>query len=119
VKHAHVETGKRDDYWESARDELKTAQNRADLFTLMGLAALCGLLWAYHEPGDGFTAKAVMVIAFALVVIGVPLWFVTRRKRQISARHLTCPHCGTVPHDTEIAAAVGTRHCQRCDHTLD
>jgi hypothetical protein len=120
VKNAHAESQHRDAYWEATREQLKSVQNRADLFTLLGVLAIGALLWFNRDPGDGFSEVARAGIAIALLVICAPLWFVTRRKRRISAtRGLICQHCGYAPHDTEISEAVNTRHCQRCDQPLD
>jgi hypothetical protein len=120
MKNAHVGTEHRDAYWEATREQLKSAQKRADQWSLLGLGAICVLLWIYHEPGDGFGQRAIVGIALALIAICLPLWFVTRRKRDISAeRGLTCPHCGWVPHDTEIVEVAQTRQCPRCEQSLD
>jgi hypothetical protein len=120
VKNAHAGSGHRDEYWETTREQLKSAENRADLLSLLGVAAIGGLLWYYHEPGDGFGRLALTLIGLALVMICVPAWVAARRKRRISAtRGLTCPNCGYVPHDTEISEVASTRHCQRCEHSLD
>ena len=117
---SHLESESRDAYWAATREQLRSAQNRADLFTLLGLAAVCVLLWRYREPGQQLAFRMIAGIGVALVVIGLPLWFVTRRKRRISAlRGLTCPHCGHVPHDTEISEIVNTRRCQSCEKPLD
>ena len=116
----HLESESRDAYWAATREQLRTAQNRADLFTLSGLAAVCVLLWWYRQPGVLPGIRMIAGIGVALAVICLPLWFVTRRKRRISAlRGLTCPHCGHVPHDTEIAEVVNTRQCQSCEKSLD
>jgi hypothetical protein len=115
---SHLESESRDAYWAATREQLRSAQNRADLFTLSGLAAVCALLWLYREPGEQPVTRAIAGVGVALAVICVPLWFVTRRKRRISAL-LTCPHCGHVPHDTEISEIVNTRRCQSCETPLD
>jgi hypothetical protein len=53
------------------------------------------------------------------MVIGVPLWFVTRRKREISAtRGLICSSCAYVPHDTEISEVAANRVCPNCEKPL-
>lgn len=117
---SQLESESRDAYWAATREQLKSAQNRADLFTLSGLAAVCALLWLYHEPGERLATWLVAGIGVALALICLPLWFVTRHKRRISAlRGLTCPHCGHVPHDTEISEIVNTRQCQSCEKSLD
>jgi hypothetical protein len=116
----HFDSESRDAYWAATREQLRSAQNRADLFTLLGLAAVCALLWLYHEPGEQLAPWLLAGIGVALVVIGAPLWFVTRHKRRISAmRGLTCKHCGHVPHDTEIFEVANTRQCQSCERPLD
>lgn len=117
---SHFESESRDAYWAATREQLKSAQKRADLFTLLGLAAVCALLWMYHEPGEALAGWMLAGIGVALAVICLPLWFVTRRKRHISAvRGLNCPHCGHVPHDTEISEVADTRQCQSCEKSLD
>ena len=119
MKNAHVESGHRDAYWEATREQLKAAQNRADVITLAGVLAIAALLWFTREPDQGFGPMALAGIAIALLAICAPLWFVTRRKRRISAtRGLICQHCGYVPHDTEISEIVSTRECNRCQKPL-
>lgn len=117
MKDVHLQP--REAFWQDTREQLKSIQNRGDFFTLLGLIAIGALLWATHEPGDGFTTYAMAGVAIALVVICGPLWFVTRRKRMLSAARLTCPHCGHAPHDTEISEVAETRQCQHCNHPLD
>jgi hypothetical protein len=117
---SHLESESRDAYWAATREQLRSAQNRADLFTLLGLAAVGALLWLYRGPGEQLATWMIACLGVALAVICLPLWFVTRRKRRISAlRGLTCPHCGHVPHDTEISEIVNTRQCQSCEKSLD
>ena len=120
MKHAHVGSEHHSEaYWQATREQLEAAQKRADLLTLAGVIALSGLLWVYHEPGDGFGRMALAGIGIALLVIGVPVWFVTRRKRQITAtRGLICAHCSHVPHDTEISEIVASRVCPNCSKPL-
>lgn len=117
MKNVHAGPEHGDAYWRSTREQLKTAQNRADLLSLLGLAAVAVLLWVYHEPGDGFGSMAAASIGLALIVICVPVWIVARRKRLISAR-LTCTSCGYVPHDTEISEVTDTHQCPRCAKNL-
>ena len=117
MKNVHAGSEPRDATWQSTREQLKSAQNRADLLSLLGLAAICALLWIYHEPGDGFGTTAALGVGLALIVICVPVWIVARRKRMISAR-LTCQGCGYVPHDTEISEVTDTHQCPRCGQSL-
>jgi hypothetical protein len=120
VKNAHVESEPREAYWQATREQLKSAQNRADRIALLGVAAIGLLLWTYHEPGDGFGPIALTGVGVALAVICTTAWVATRSKRRISAeRGLVCRHCGAVPHDTEIAEVAATRHCQRCYRSMD
>jgi hypothetical protein len=119
VKEAQTQSERGDAYWQSTREQLRSAQNRADVCTLSGLAAICGLLWLYHEPGHGFDSFAQAGLGIALVVICVPVWLATRSKRRISAARLTCKHCGAVPHDTEISEVASTHQCQRCAQSID
>jgi hypothetical protein len=119
VKHAHVGSEHSEAYWQATREQLKAAQKRADRISLAGVVAIGGLLWVYHEPGDGFGRLALAGIGIALIVIGVPLWFVTRRKREISAtRGLICSSCAYVPHDTEISEVAANRVCPNCEKPL-
>ncbi len=116
----HIESDAREAYWAATREQLKSAQNRADLFTLLGLVAVCAWLWLYHEPGEQLAVWMLAGVGVSLAVICLPLWFVTRRKRRISEmRGLNCPHCGHVPHDTEISEVANTRQCQSCEKSLD
>jgi hypothetical protein len=115
----NVQLQSRDAYWQDTREQLKSVQMRGDFFTILGLVGIGGLLWANHEPGDGFGTYALAGVGIALVVICGPLWFVTRRKRRISAARFTCPQCGHAPHDTEISAVAETLVCQQCNHPLD
>jgi hypothetical protein len=119
MKHAHVGSEHSDAYWQATREQLKAAQKRADLISLAGVITLVSLLWVYHEPGDGFGRMALAGLGIALVVIGVPVWFMTRRKREITAtRGLICAHCAYVPHDTEIFEVAATRVCPHCSKPL-
>jgi hypothetical protein len=119
VKHAHVGSEHSEAYWQATREQLQAAQKRADLISLSGAVALGGLLWIYHEPGDGFGHLALAGIGLALLVIGLPVWFLTRRKREITAtRGLICKHCAYVPHDTEISEVAATRICPGCSNPL-
>lgn len=117
MKNAHARSEHRDANWQTTRDQLKTTQNRADLLSLLGLTAICALLWVYHEPGDGFGTTSALGLGLALIVICVPVWIVARRKRMISAR-LTCQSCGYVPHDTEVSEITDTHQCPRCAQSL-
>src|SRR5688572_25819812 len=92
-----------DAYWQATRDQLKTAQKRADIFTLLGMAAIGALLWLNFRSEELAGNWILTGVALAVVVISVPLWYVTRRKRRISATRLNCRHCGYIPHDTEIS----------------
>jgi uncharacterized membrane protein YccF (DUF307 family) len=114
----HAESG-RDHHWEATRDQLKAAQHRADFLTLLGLAAIGALLWFNHEAGDLVGNWVLASVALAITVIGLPLWILTRRKRDISAAHLTCRHCGYRPHDTEISEVAESHQCRRCEKQLD
>lgn len=118
VKNVHAAHGHGDAYWQSTREQLKAAQKRADLLSLLGVAAIGVLLWLYNEPGDGLSSTAMAGMALALIVICVPVWIVARRKREISLS-LTCENCGYVPHDTEISEVTDTHQCPRCAKTLE
>jgi hypothetical protein len=122
VKNAHVGSAHRDAYWQATREQLKFAQKWADRFTLAGVVTICTLLWFYYEPGEqsGWWTAVGIGLVLVIIFVCVPLWFVTRRKRRITAtRGLICQHCGYVPHDTEVVEVASTRHCQRCEKSLD
>jgi hypothetical protein len=115
VDSSQLNTASRDAYWETTQAQLKSAQDRGDVLSLLGLGLIGLLLWQYHEPGDSAVTWAAGFAAIALAVVAVPQLFVARRKRRISAmRGMTCQHCGYVPHDTEISETVSTRECNRC-----
>lgn len=117
MKNLHAGSEHGDAYWQTTREQLRAAQHRADLISLVGVAVVSILLWVYHEPGDGFGSMVMAAIGLALVVICVPVWIVARRKRLLAAS-LTCQSCGYVPHDTEISEIADTHQCPRCTRTL-
>lgn len=102
------------DYGGEVREQLKAAQHRADLFTLLGMLCTAALIWRTLQSETGTVQWTFASVAIAMAVICLPLWYVTRRKRSISAARLTCRHCGYVPHDTEISEVAETMTCQRC-----
>ena len=119
VDSSQLSSASRDAYWETTQAQLKSAQNRGDVLSLLGLGLIGLLLWQFHEPGDNAFQWAASFAAFALAVVALPQLFVARRKRRISAmRGMTCQHCGYVPHDTEISEVVSTRECNRCQQPL-
>lgn len=117
MKNVHTGSEHGDAYWRSTREQLKAAQKLADLLSLLGLAAICAVLWFYHEPQDGLGSTAATGVGLAIVMICVPAWIVARRKRLISVR-LTCTNCSYVPHDTEISEIADTHQCPRCAKNL-
>jgi hypothetical protein len=119
VDSSQLSSASRDAYWETTQAQLKSAQNRGDVLSLLGLGLISLLLWQFHEPGDNAFQWAASFAAIALAVVALPQLFVARRKRRISAmRGMTCQHCGYVPHDTEISEVVSTRECNRCQQPL-
>jgi len=119
VDSSQLNSASRDAYWQVTKSQLKSAQTRGDVLSLLGVLLLGLLLWQFHEPGDELVSWAAGVAALALAVVALPQLFVARRKRHISAmRGMTCQHCGYVPHDTEISEVASTRHCQRCEQVL-
>jgi len=120
VDSSQLNSASRDAYWEATQAQLKSAQTRGDLLSLLGLGLLCLVLWQDHDPGDDVVRWAAGVAGIGLLIVALPQFLVLRRKRHISAaRGMTCRNCGHVPHDTEISTSATTRHCQQCDHTLD
>jgi len=119
VDSSQLNSASRDAYWEATQAQLKSAQTRGDLLSLLGLGLLCLVLWQDHEPGGNVVSWAAGVAGIGLLIVVLPQLLVLRRKRRISEmRGMTCHHCGYVPHDTEISEVATTRHCQRCDHLL-
>jgi hypothetical protein len=119
VDRSQLNSASRDAYWQATRALLKSAQNRGDMLSVLGLGFVALLFWLYNEPGDGAVTWAAGIATGALVVVALPQLFVARRKRRISAiRGMTCRHCGYVPHDTEISETVSTRECNRCQKPL-
>lgn len=119
VDSSQLNSAGRDAYWEATQAQLKSAQTRGDLLSLLGLGLLCFVLWQDHDPGDDVVSWAAGVAGLGLMIVALPQLLVLRRKRHISAaRGMTCKHCGHVPHDTEISESANTRHCQHCDQTL-
>jgi hypothetical protein len=113
-----VESNSASRYGESVREQLKAAQHRADLLTLIGMVCMGALLWRNFRADEGAGQWTLASVAIAMLVICLPLWYVTRRKRSISAARLTCRHCGYVPHDTEISEVAETMTCQRCEKPI-
>jgi hypothetical protein len=119
VDSSQLNSASRDAYWEATQAQLKSAQTRGDVLSLLGLGLIGLLLWQFHEPGDNAFKWAASFATVALAVVALPQVFVARRKRRISAmRGMTCQHCGYVPHDTEISETVSTRECNRCQQPL-
>ena len=119
VDSSQLNSVSRDAYWNATQAQLKSAQTRGDILSLLGLGLLGLLLWEFHEPGDNAFKWAASFAAVALAVVALPQLFVARRKRRISAlRGMTCQQCGYVPHDTEISEVVSTRECSRCQQPL-
>jgi hypothetical protein len=119
VESSQLSSVTRDAYWQATQAQLKSAQNRGDLFSVLGLGVVGLLLWQFRAPGDDAVRWAISIATVALAVVALPQLFVARRKRRISAmRGMNCQHCGYVPHDTEISELVSTRECNRCQKPL-
>jgi len=118
VDSSQLNSASRDAYWEATQAQLKSAQTRGEVLSLLGLGLLGLLLWQF-QPGDNVVSWAASIAAIALAIVALPQLFVSRRKRHISAmRGLNCQHCGYVPHDTEISEVSSTRECNRCHKAL-
>jgi len=119
VESSQLKSASRDAYWQATQALLKSAQNRGDMLSLLGLGFVALLFWLFNEPGDDAVKWAAGIATVALAMVALPQMFVTRRKRRISAmRGMNCRHCGYVPHDTEISETVSTRECTRCQKPL-
>lgn len=119
VDSSQLNSASRDAYWQATRAQLKSAQKRGDVFSVLGVVLLGLLLWQYYEPGVRAVGWAASVAAVALALVALPQLFAAKRKRRISAmRGMNCQHCGYVPHDTEISEVVSARECRRCQKPL-
>jgi hypothetical protein len=119
VDSSQLNSASRDAYWQVTKAQLKSAQKRGEILSLIGLGLLGLLLWQYPGPGDNSVGWAAGIAGIALAVVALPQVFVARRKRRISAsRGMTCRHCEYVPHDTEISEVSTTRECNRCRKPL-
>jgi len=118
VDSSQLNSASRDAYWKTTQAQLKSAQARGEVLSLLGLGLLGLLLWQY-QPGDNLVSWAAGIASVALAIVALPQLFVARRKRRISVmRGMNCQHCGYVPHDTEISEVVSTRECNRCRKPL-
>jgi hypothetical protein len=119
VGSSQLNSASRDAYWQTTQAQMKSAQKRGDILSVLGIALLGLLLWQYYEPGDHAVGWAASIAAVALALVALPQLFVARRKRRIAAmRGMNCQHCGYVPHDTEISETVSARECNRCQKPL-
>ena len=119
VDSSQLNSVNRDAYWQTTKAQLKSAEKRGDMYSLLGLGFVFLVLWQFHEPGSNAFAWAAGIATIALAVVVLPQLFVAQRKRRISAmRGLNCQHCGYVPHDTEISEIASTRECNRCQNPL-
>ena len=119
VQSTTLKSVNRDAYWQTTEAQLKSAQKRGDLFSLLGLAFVGLVIWQFNEPGDNVGTWAAGIATIALALVGLPQLFAARHKRRISRlRGMNCPHCGYVPHDTEISEIARTRECNRCQKRL-
>ena len=119
VDSSQLNSASRDAYWQATRAQLKSAQKRGDVLSVLGVGLLGLLLWQYYEPGAHEVTWTASVAAVALALVALPQLFAARRKRRISAmRGVNCRQCGYVPHDTEISDVVSARECNRCQKPL-
>jgi hypothetical protein len=119
VDSSQLNSASRDAYWRATQAELKSAKQRGDIFSSIGLGLIAALLWYYREPSDNLAISAGAIATIALAAIALPQIFVARRRRDISAeRGLNCQHCGYVPHHTEISEVASSRQCRRCEKPL-
>jgi len=116
---SQLNSASRDAYWQATKEQLRSAQKRGDVLSVLGISLLGLLSWQYYEPGALAVTWAASVAAVSLVLVALPQLFAARRKRRISAmRGMNCQHCGYVPHDTEISEVVSARECNRCQKPL-
>lgn len=119
VDSSQLNSASRDAYWQVTQAQLKSAQKRGDILSVLGICLLGLLLWQYYEPGVRAVSWTASVAAVALALVALPQLFAARHKRRISAmRGMTCQHCGYIPHDTEISEVVSVRECRRCQKPL-
>jgi len=119
VDSSKLDTVSRDAYWQATQVQLRSAQQRGDVLSLVGLVLIGAMLWYYGAPGDKVATWATGIAIVALAAVVLPQLLVARRKRWISAtRGMNCQHCGYVPHQTEISEVVSTRQCRRCEQPL-
>jgi hypothetical protein len=120
VERSQLDAVNRDAYWQATQAQLRSAQHRGDILSLVSVLLVALLLWRFRSPSDGSATWATAVAVVALMSVVIPQLFVARRKRQISAaRGLKCRHCGYTPHDTEISEVGISRECRRCEQPLD
>ena len=94
VDSSQLSSASRDAYWQATQAELKSAQQRGDILSLVGLGLIAALLWFYREPGENVALWAGGIATVALAIVAFPQMFVARRKRRISAaRGMNCQHC--------------------------
>ena len=56
VDSSQLNSASRDAYWQVTQSQLKSAQTRGDVLSLLGVGLLGLLLWQFHEPGDDVSA---------------------------------------------------------------
>jgi hypothetical protein len=119
VDSSQLDTVNRDAYWLATQVQLRSAQQRGDILSLVAFVPIGAVLWYYGAPGDKVAIWAASFAIVALAAVALPQLLVARRKRRISAaRGMNCQHCGYVPHQTEISEIVNTRQCRRCEQPL-
>jgi hypothetical protein len=118
VKISPMERGSRDSYWNATQEELQSVKRRGD-FLVVGIAG--ALILAALLVRDRYSSFELWLATAGTVavVIVTGVWFVVSRTRRIvAARGLTCEQCHYVPHDTEVVDVLSSRRCPRCEAEL-
>ena len=71
VDSSQLNSASRDAYWQVTKSQLKSAQTRGDVLSLLGVVLLGLLLWQYYEPGENTVKWAATIAALALASAGI------------------------------------------------